>query len=75
MATKSVAKPAGEKAKAGEKLVKFFKGSWAELKKVHWPTRRELVIYTGVVLLTVFLVGLLLWIMDSVYSFLFKLIL
>ncbi|SMB88767.1 protein translocase subunit secE/sec61 gamma [Thermanaeromonas toyohensis ToBE] len=75
MATKSVAKPASEKARPGERLVKFFRGSWAELKRVHWPTRRELVVYTGVVLLTVFLVGILLWIIDSIYSFVFKLIL
>ncbi|HBT47354.1 MAG TPA: preprotein translocase subunit SecE [Peptococcaceae bacterium] len=75
MVTKSVAKPAGNRAKLGERAVKFIKGSWAELKKVHWPTRRELAVYTGVVLVAVFVVGVLLWIMDSLYSFIFKLIL
>ncbi|MGI9952814.1 preprotein translocase subunit SecE [Moorellaceae bacterium AZ2] len=75
MVTKSVAKPASNRVKLGERAVKFFKGSWAELKKVHWPTRRELVVYTGVVLVSIFIVGILLWVMDSIYSFIFKLIL
>lgn len=75
MVTKSVAKPASNKGKVGERALKFFKGSWSELKKVHWPARRELAVYTGVVLVSILIVGVLLWIMDSIYSFLFKLIL
>ncbi|MGB9662571.1 MAG: preprotein translocase subunit SecE [Moorellaceae bacterium] len=75
MVTKSVVKPASDKGKWSERTLKFFKASWAELKKVHWPTRKELAVYTGVVLVSIFIVGVLLWVMDSIFSFLFKLVL
>lgn len=41
----------------------------SELKKVHWPNRAQLVGYTGVVLFTVLLVGLIIWLFDSGLSF------
>lgn len=44
----------------------FFNGVKIELKKVHWPTRRETMVYTGVVLSTVTVVSILIWILDSV---------
>ncbi|MEW6540951.1 MAG: preprotein translocase subunit SecE [Bacillota bacterium] len=60
------------KKKPREGLVKasrrYFEGVWHELKKVHWPTRREVIIYTGVVLVAVLLVGVLLWIFDLILS-------
>jgi len=63
------------KKKPREGLVKssrrFFEGVWHELKKVHWPTRREVIIYTGVVLVAVLLVGLILWIFDLLLSQIF----
>ena len=31
----------------------FFKGVWSELKKVHWSNKKELIKYTGVVIVTV----------------------
>ncbi|HEY8528364.1 MAG TPA: preprotein translocase subunit SecE, partial [Paenibacillaceae bacterium] len=31
----------------------FFGESWSELKKVRWPTRKELISYTIVVIITV----------------------
>lgn len=52
----------------------YFRGVWGELKKVHWPTRREVVIYTGVVLVAVSIVAVLLWIFDSILSRVLQLI-
>ncbi|MGQ9511647.1 preprotein translocase subunit SecE [Thermodesulfitimonas sp.] len=52
----------------------FFAGAWQELKKVHWPSRREVIIYTGVVLVVVTIVMLIIWIADSVYSQILRLI-
>jgi len=43
----------------------FFREVWLELKKVHWPTRQTLLTYTGVVLVSVAIVALLIWIVDS----------
>ncbi|WP_028307180.1 preprotein translocase subunit SecE [Desulfitibacter alkalitolerans] len=58
-----------------ERIVKFFKGVWSELKKVHWPTKKEIVTYTSVVLAAVAMVAVLIWVVDSVFSFLLSFIL
>lgn len=44
--------------------VSFFSGAWSELKKVRWPTRKELVSYTIVVLVTVTFVTLYFYLID-----------
>lgn len=71
MAVKSVAKP----AKVQERVSKFFRGVWSELKKVHWPNRKEIVTYTSVVIVSVIIVALMIWLVDSVFSFLLSRIL
>ncbi len=42
----------------------FFGSSWAELKKVKWPTRKELISYTLVVIFLVILVTVYFWLLD-----------
>ena len=66
MAVKSVAK----QTKFQERATKFFRGVWSELKKVHWPNRKEIITYTSVVLVAVIVVALMIWLVDSVFSFL-----
>ena len=51
----------GQMAKSTE----YFRGVWAELRKVHWPSRKQLFTYTGVVFVSVAIVGFLIWIVDS----------
>jgi len=51
-----------------QEAVKFCQSTWSELKKVHWPSRAELVAYTTVVLVSVAVVALLIWIVDSIIS-------
>ncbi|MEW6183111.1 MAG: preprotein translocase subunit SecE [Bacillota bacterium] len=46
----------------------FFAGTWQEMKKVHWPTRRMVAIYTAVVLVVVAIVMVIIWIADSIFS-------
>jgi preprotein translocase subunit SecE len=58
-----------------EQVQKFLKGTLNELKKVHWPNRREIIIYTSVVLVAVVAVGVLIWLFDSLLSFVLKFIL
>jgi preprotein translocase subunit SecE len=58
-----------------KELGEFFKSTWAELKKVHWPTLRETAVYTAVVIASVIIVALLIWLADSVFSKLLSLIL
>jgi len=65
MATKTVEKKDGFMAKTRQ----FLKGSWNELKRVHWPNRKELITYTGVVLTAVAVVAAMIWIVDSILNF------
>lgn len=53
---------------------KYFRGVYNELKKVHWPTRREVLTYTGVVVVAVIFVGALIWVFDLIMSRLIQLI-
>jgi preprotein translocase subunit SecE len=57
-----------------QNLRQFFNGVWQELKKVHWPSRREVVVYTGVVMVVVLIVMGILWIADSIFSQVLRLI-
>lgn len=58
-----------------DKAKRFFKGSLAEFKKVHWPNRKQLYVYTGVVLMSVLIVSIMIWIVDSALSFILERIL
>ncbi len=61
-----------EKVNYVELVQKFVKGTLNELKKVHWPSRKEITIYTAVVLVAVAFVGALIWIFDSALSIILK---
>ncbi|NLK00571.1 MAG: preprotein translocase subunit SecE [Clostridia bacterium] len=63
------------KKRRTEKITRFFKSVWLELKKVSWPNRREMIAYTSVVLTSVLFVAVILWLVDSLFSFLISLIL
>lgn len=54
---------------------KFMNEVVAEMKKVSWSTREELVRYTGVVGLAVVVVCALIWICDTIFARLFNIIL
>ena len=44
--------------------VEFFKEAWQELKKVHWPSRRETYAATLVVVIVVLIIGFFLAVID-----------
>lgn len=56
-------------------VIQFLKEVRAELNKVAWPTKEELFSYTGVVGLAVVIVCLLIWVCDTAFAKLFRLIL
>ncbi|MCL1974825.1 MAG: preprotein translocase subunit SecE [Firmicutes bacterium] len=64
MATKNEA----EKKKATNRLKAFFRGVLNELKKVHWPDRKQLITYTGVVVVFVLVVSLAISALDWLFS-------
>jgi preprotein translocase subunit SecE len=50
----------------GAQVINFAKGSRTEVRKMIWPTRKETVQGTTLVIIMVILVGLLLWAFDWV---------
>jgi preprotein translocase subunit SecE len=47
-----------------KKIGRFFKDVVAELKKVTWPTRQEIISYTTVVVVFVVILGVIVYLMD-----------
>lgn len=50
------------------RIKKYVREVRAELKKVSWPTRRELIAFTGVVFVSVVTVAALIWVIDTAFS-------
>ena len=54
-----------EKVQDGiRRLIEFFQESWQELKKVHWPSRKETYAATLVVIIVVVLISVYLSLVD-----------
>ncbi|MDR2295522.1 MAG: preprotein translocase subunit SecE [Clostridiales Family XIII bacterium] len=64
-AAASRAKNANKGEKAG--LRDYFRGVKVEIKKVVWPTRKELVLYTWTVLITCAAFSLAIWAVDTLF--------
>ncbi len=47
-----------------KKIIQFFKDSFAELKKVQWPSREEVASNTKVVLVSVFIFAVVFGVVD-----------
>jgi preprotein translocase subunit SecE len=71
MATRTANNTATKK----NKTANYFKGLKSEIKKVSWPTRKELVKHTLVVIAACIFMALLIWILDTGFHGLFSLIL
>ena len=48
-----------------ERIKKFFRETKSELKKVVYPTPKQLINNTAVVLLCVLIVGIFVWVLDG----------
>ena len=55
-------------------IIRFFRETLAELRKVNWPTRQEATQLTVIVLLVVIIMSSLLGVLDFLFSRLFGLI-
>lgn len=53
---------------------KFFREVKAELKKVAWPTKKELINYTIIVFITVLLISGLIGVVDAIFVKLFEML-
>ena len=63
-----------EKPKFTTRVSSYFKGVKAELKKVNWPTKKELRNYTVVVLVMTFAMTIVIWGLDLIFQNLVALI-
>jgi len=58
----------GEKQSLGARLALFYRQVIAELRKVIWPTRRELITYTSVVIVFVAVVATIVAVFDLIFA-------
>jgi preprotein translocase subunit SecE len=69
-----------EKSKSSERrqpnrIQRYFKETIGELKKVNWPTRKEAINLTVIVLIVTFAMSAILGLLDLLFSRVFALIL
>jgi len=55
--------------KKGKTLLEFIGASRQEIRRIVWPTKKETNQTTIIVVIAVFVLGLLLWLMDSALVF------
>lgn len=55
-------------------IVRYFRETSGELKKVNWPTRREAINLTAIVLAVTFGMSIIMGFLDLIFSRLFALI-
>ncbi len=53
-------------------IVSALRETRTELKKVHWPGRKELTNYTWIVIFSVFMMSLVIYLIDSGLGFIIK---
>ena len=51
---------------------RFFKEVRVEMKKVVWPTKKQLINNTSVVIVCILTIGIAIWLLDAGFSVLFK---
>jgi len=49
-------------------MKKYFRETKAEMKKVSWPSRKEVLQHTEVVLASIVIMGLALWAVDLIFA-------
>ena len=67
--TKALKKPDKPKKERRLHPVKYFKDVLGELKKVTWPTKKELISHTGAVFAFVLGMAVLIGVLDVVFQF------
>jgi len=70
----TAAKPSAPKGQK-KSVVKYFKDARSEFKKVVWPSRKQVINNTIVVIVSMVVSGLAIWGVDTLFMFLIKLML
>lgn len=57
------------KVKKQNRVIKFFKEVKSELKKVVWPSRKQVINNTLIVIASVIIVGIVIWAFDAIFQY------
>ncbi len=57
-----------EGVRAENRFKRWYRETRAELAKVHWPTRQEGIRLTGIVIVVTIVSGILIFLVDSLFS-------
>lgn len=57
-----------------DRVKRYFRNMVQEMKKVHWPSKNNIALYTAVVVATCIAVGAMIWVMDLAIGGLLNLI-
>ena len=60
---------AAKTKKSGNRITRFFKEVKSELKKVTWPSKKQVIRSTIVVIAAVLIIGVVIWALDILFSF------
>jgi preprotein translocase subunit SecE len=61
-----------EEVRPGAPGFRFFQESWAELRKVEWPSQQQVISGTAVVIIACLIVGVYLYANDELWSYVVK---
>ena len=64
-----MAEATAPKKKSGNKIARYFKELKSEMKKVVWPSKKQIIKNTLIVIAAVVLIGIVIWILDAVFGF------
>ena len=56
-------------AKKQNRVVKFFREVKSELKKVVWPSRKQTINNTLIVIASVIVIGIVIWAFDAIFQY------
>ena len=71
--TSKPSKPAKEKKNIFKRIFHFFKDLKSEFKKIVWPSKKQIINNTAVVISVMLIVGICIWIIDYVFINIFRL--
>lgn len=63
-----MAEATAQKKKSGNRIARFFKEVKSEMKKVVWPSRKQVIKNTLIVIASVVIIGVVIWALDMLFS-------
>ena len=64
-----MAEATAKKTKSKGKILRFFKEVKSEIKKVVWPSKKQVIKNTLIVIAAVLIIGAFIWILDLLFKF------